>query len=177
MSIEELYQKTIKGDQRAEKELFQLLTARFRLFVHRKVQDENDGEEIVQDALLVVYNKYREMDFEVSLAGWAHKVLMHRIMNYYRSKKYRNAKAFNYKREKQNDMVFEPDPMFENQLRQCLEKIARKNRRHARILNFNYQGFSASEICRKLGLTKSNLYTILSRARDMLEKCLDKGSL
>ncbi|MCP4703685.1 MAG: hypothetical protein GY865_03665, partial [candidate division Zixibacteria bacterium] len=51
------------------------------------------------------------------------------------------------------------------------------NRRHARILNLHFLGYTTEEICSRLEITKTNMYSLLSRARSMLELCLNKGSL
>ena len=63
----------------------------------------------------------------------------------------------------------------ERQLLDCLRALNRSNGRHARILNLHYQGYSVEEICRRLSLTRTNFYTILSRARTILLACLEKG--
>jgi DNA-directed RNA polymerase specialized sigma24 family protein len=74
-------------------------------------------------------------------------------------------------------MSYIPDPRFERQLLECLRKVGRHNNNFARALNLNYQGYSTEEICDRLKLTKVNFYSILSRARSMLDLCLKKGGL
>ena len=58
-----------------------------------------------------------------------------------------------------------------------VKKIVVVNNRFARILNFHYQGYAVVEVCERLRLTSTNFYSILSRARSMLELCLEKGDV
>jgi hypothetical protein len=60
-------------------------------------------------------------------------------------------------------------------LRECLKQVGRANIRYARILNFIYQGQDFDYICQRLTMTRNNAYSVLSRARTMLMKCVDKG--
>ncbi len=53
MDINNYYLAAKNGDKKAEEQLFQFLTARFRLFVQRKIWNQGDGEELMQEALSI----------------------------------------------------------------------------------------------------------------------------
>jgi DNA-directed RNA polymerase specialized sigma24 family protein len=78
-------------------------------------------------------------------------------------------------RESAPPVVEDPTPGFKKKLIDCFHKVHRVNRRHARILNLHYQGYSTLEICDKLGVTENNMYVLLMRARKALAICLGKG--
>ena len=177
MELEDLYKAALNGEQTARQQLFELLTARFRYFAQLKIDDSMDAEEIVQNSLMVVFEKYADIDITTSFSGWAHTILTNKIKEYYRTKAVHRRKLEEYSqgdsvRENSQDMA-----ELVRQLKYCLQKLNEVNRRHARILNLNYQGFGVDEICRKFELTKSNLYSILSRARAALSDCLKKGDI
>ena len=171
--INSLQARARTGDVRAEEELFQNLTVSFRLFVQHRIRDEEDAKEVVQNALKTIADKYRDTEFETSFAAWARKVLQHKILDYYKTEKVRQGKQ----RELTDTMgVFagsNPESSLKSRLLDCLKKVNRVNPRHARILNLHYQGYSTGEICGKLDIVPNHLYVLLSRARTMLQLCLD----
>lgn len=177
MDINELQKSAVAGDKKAEQELFRLLTARFRFFAKQDMWNAEDSEEAVQDALTIVFGKYRDIDFKTSFISWAHKVLQNTIWNYNSKRARRNETMTGSDGAEGKEMVFVSDPLFEGKLLDCLRKVSRRNSHFARALNLCYQGYPANDICLRLKLTKGNFYSVLSRARSMLDLCLKKGGL
>ena len=177
MDIDKSYLAARNGDKRAEEQLFQFLTARFRLFVQRKIWNQGDGEELMQEALMTVFDKYRNVEQIDNISAWSHKVLNNKILNYFKTKALHEGKLEELKQKAIVDNPVAPDSSLEIQLLDCLKKISAINNRHARILNFHHHGYSVTEICEKLALTRNNMYSVLFRARSMLELCLEKGDI
>ncbi len=177
VDIDRLYFDAKNGVQKAEEQLFQLLTVRFRLFVQRKIWDQSDAEELAQDALMTVFNKYKKVEHIYDISAWAHKILSNTILNYFKTKTLHEGKMGELKQTSAEEETIDSDGDLELQLLDCLRKIGSINNRYARILNLHHQGFSVGEICGKLNLSRNNLYTILSRARSMLEFCLERGDV
>ncbi len=161
------------GDKSAEKDLFTHLSARFALIVRQKVRYAEDRQDIVQGALALIAKSYREVEIQVSFAAWARTILHHEITDYYRSSERRYMVNVD-----DVDSGFhtdeQVDPMLKRNLLDCLKKVNLANRRHARMLILRYMGFEFSEICLKLNLKRNNAYSVLNRARTMLEECLKK---
>ena len=177
MDINNLYETARDGDAKSEKALFELLTARFRYLATLRLRDSDLAEEAVQEALMAISKEYKEINIKSSFAAWAQKVLDNRLVNYSRSSK-RKGKIFAGEIDPQNSYDREaPNPGSDllRKLLGCLRKISASDNRYARILNFHYQGYGTDEICRRMGLTATNFYTILSRARSLLKQCLEKG--
>lgn len=160
------------NNELAERELFLLLTDSFRIFAQHKIRDSAEVEDIVQDALAVVAQKYREMTFASSFAGWAHNVLRNTLLSHIREK----ATHSRLRPEVMAAMDRGADPPvdldFERKVTHCVEQVAQQNRRFARALNLRYQGFTVEEIAAKLEIKTDYLYVVLARARSMLEACL-----
>ena len=177
MNLNDLYQKACIGGKDAEDHLFQFLSARFRLVARHRIWHKEDAEEVVQDSLTTVIQKYRDVRIETSFAAWAQRVLDLNILEYIR-KKGHQAKRFEPMPDTETSaMTGNPNPSLKLKLLDCLKQLSRVNRRHARILVFIYQGYGVDEVCRMLKLRVNNYYSVLSRARDMLELCLDKGEV
>ena len=175
MGINSLYKSACQGDKTAESELFRHLTARFKYLVQLDIWNKDDAEEIVQDALTTIAEKYGGIDIQSSFSGWAYRVLENKILNYLRSKKYRRSRFV--EAGERDDRPYTPDPDMRLKIESCLKRICRHNKRNARMLNLYYQGFTFEEICRRLDLTRNNAYSVLHRARSMLETCLEKGEI
>ncbi|MEE9442493.1 MAG: RNA polymerase sigma factor [candidate division Zixibacteria bacterium] len=172
--INYLYNQVRRGDATKEKHLFQLLSDKFLYFALHRIWDKADAEEIVQNALMTIHKEYIKIDFKVSFAAWAYKVLNNKILDYIQTKRRRGSLMRDAIRD---NRLPRPAPLVENpelkrRLLFCLEKIGRRNIRYARILNLHYQGFSTTEICEKIKLTKRVFYTSLFRARTLLVSCL-----
>ena len=177
MDINELQKLASGGDRSAEEELFRLLSARFRLFVRQKIWARSDGEEVVQEALKTVLEKHRQIDFETSFVAWAYRVLNNKVLTFSSTQGRREKKLEEMAVPESSRQLSEPGSDLEARLLACLRGLNKVNSRHARILNLHYQGYSVTEICTRLGLTRTNFYTILSRARNMLGACLEKGEI
>ncbi|MEZ5359996.1 MAG: RNA polymerase sigma factor [Candidatus Zixiibacteriota bacterium] len=176
-SIESIYKEVCDGRPGAEDRLFKALSVRFSLIARKRIWDRQDAEEIVQDALAAVFAGYKTADIRGTFITWAHMVLRHKVLNYYRSKA-RHDKRF--AQTDQLDLVsghFTPDPTLENELTKCMQKIVAANSMYGRILILVFQGYSAEEICERLAITKANCYTALSRARSLIKYCLKKGDI
>lgn len=179
MSINSLYIEACRGGKEEENCLFKALTVRFRLFTIQRIRNEQDAEEIVQIALAVIYQEYKALDIRTSFAAWAYRVLERRILNFLDKKK-KLAEREVQLQEEYIPLDSPTDIEINNikcRLLECLRKICRTNSRYARILNMHYQGYKTEEICKKMKITSENYYTILSRARSLLEYCLDNGEI
>ena len=177
MDINALYTDACQDDKVAENRLFTHLTVSFRMFLQQRITNDSDVEEIVQDALVTIADKYREIVIEKSFAAWAYKVLNNKFLDYLKSKRVRKNKQGPMPEGEVAAADWVIDPALKDALLDCLRKINGANSNHARILNLHYQGFSTTEICRRCGLTPNYFYVTLSRARAMLEICLEKGDL
>jgi len=134
-------------------------------------------DEVVQEALKTVFEKYGVTVFTTSFSAWAYKVLVNKLQTHVATEGRRARKMADINAAAELTSSARPDCDLEQRLLHCLEQVNRVHPRHARILNLHYQGFLPAEICTRLRVTKTNFYTILSRARDLIEACLEKGEV
>jgi RNA polymerase sigma factor (sigma-70 family) len=170
--IEQLCRKAQTGDLSAEQELFKNLTDSFRIFAQHRIRDQADAEEVVQDALAIVAQKYKETAFVSSFAGWAHNILRNTMSSHIRQKVSRARLRPQAESAMANVVNRQVPDEVRRKVLACLKEVARSNRRFARVINLHYQGFTSTEICSRLGLTREYFYVVLARARSALESCL-----
>jgi RNA polymerase sigma factor (sigma-70 family) len=178
VNLNDLYNRAREGGDAEKNLLFDTLSTRFRLLARQKIRDPEDVDEVVQEAVLAVCQEFDRIRIETSFSSWAYKVLSNRLLRYFS----RSGKVSRISEEPPDAARYRtPEPGNEywdlrRKLLNCLEKIAAQNPRYARILNLHYQGYDTEDICRKLSLNRSNFYSILSRARSMLGRCLERGN-
>jgi RNA polymerase sigma factor (sigma-70 family) len=177
VNLNTLHQNAVAGDQAAEKSLFDRLIVSFRLIAQRKIRSHEDAEEVIQEALKTVAEKYAQLEIESSFSGWAHQVLSNKIFDYVKVKAARGKHQAEMEDEHMPEIGIEEDPLFHRRLIECLRTTFKSNRRYARVLNLHYQGFNGTEICERLGISSGNLYVTLSRARRALATCLKSGKV
>lgn len=178
MNIDLLHEKTVSGDKFAEEELFAALSERFEQFAYHRIWDKEDAKDVVQSALSLIAKEYRSVVIEKSFAAWAYKVLDNRILAHIKASQRRRTRMADAPEFlDQPDLSASPNPDLRMRLLECLKKVGRVNRRHARIIDLHYHGFTTEEICGKLRLSRNGLYILLHRARKMLERCLETGDV
>ncbi|UCC44668.1 MAG: sigma-70 family RNA polymerase sigma factor [Candidatus Zixiibacteriota bacterium] len=175
--INDLYEEALRGNKPAKEELFEFLYASFRVFVRQKIVDADDREDVVQAAMAKIAAKIGSVQIAVSFAAWAHSVLKGEALEHYRRKSLTQRKLEEVSSEQDALSWPEEDSTLIGRIKDCLAKMNKVNRRYARILNLHYQGYTTQEVCRKLGVTRDNLYVVLSRARSMLRSCMDEGDI
>jgi len=177
LTINTLHRAAQNGDSNAEGALFALLSARFRYFAEHKIESRDDAEEIVQEALKTILDKYRDIEFTTSFAAWAYKVLDNKILAYFRRSTVQRERMKGSTDADETPVMTVEETALERQLLECLRKLHAANRRHARVLNLHYLGFTVEEICRRVDVTRNNLYSLLHRARARLADCLETGDM
>ena len=175
MDINRLYSNARQGDQTARRRLFEVLSERFFEFAHRRVWNEQDAHDVVQEALLTITREYDGLQVEVSFAAWAYKVLDNRILAYIKAKRTRDRRMADASELTRLPAPVDSNPALRTKLLECLRRIHQRNPRHARVLNLHYQGYSTEEICERLGVTRNAIYILMCRVRAMLEMCLNTG--
>lgn len=176
--MDNLLAKAQKGDEKAEKKLFQYLFVRFKAIAKRRI-GEGEAEDIAQDACLTVLQKYKTETFSKGFEAWAYGVLKMKIGNYIQGLM---VKQKSLAPESEADQTLkssspEPDYNLKRKLIDCLKQIIKRNPLYARVLNFIHQGYQTSEICKRLQIRPNNFYVILNRGRGMLKTCLETGRI
>jgi len=167
------------GDREAEEQLFRILRARLSTIAKRRVWEKEAAEDVVQQTCLTVLEKYKTEEFPAGFEAWVNGVLRMKIGNYLQSKRV-SQQRFDHSSTAERLSEFgvtQPNPDLEAKLADCLRRIVRVFPRYARVLSLSYQGYKADEISDRLQVTRNNLYSILSRSRSILNKCLEMGGV
>lgn len=176
--MDSLLARAMDGDRDAEQEILRFLSVRFRAFATRRL-GADEAEDVVQEACLAVLRKYKTETFTRGFRAWAYGVLKMEIKSHLRIKSHM---AERFDSGVETDEVVVPlrkdvDYQLKMRLADCLRIITKRRRSYARVLNLIHQGYKSDEICRRLGIKPNNFYVILSRGRQMMKTCLERGTI
>ena len=174
MNINELYRSAVNGDRAARNEIFRVLSESFALIARQRIGRKEDCEDIVQDALTAVADRFGSADIRTNFGGWCHSVIHNKIVDFYRKGDRRAASTSLDSDREAVTAAHNEHPGFRSRLLSCFRKVLKQNPRRARVMNLYYQGYTVDEICSRLGVSRASVYILLSRARAGLLHCLDK---
>jgi RNA polymerase sigma-70 factor (ECF subfamily) len=148
--------------------LFRREYARVAAIAQRIVRDADEAEDVAQDVFVSFYRKH-PADAGYAPA-WLHAAAAHTALNAIRSRERRGRRETSHARE--FDRAVDPQHAAENtEMRaEVRAALARIDERAASLLALRYSGLSYDEIAAALGLRKSSIGTLLSRAEDAFRK-------
>jgi RNA polymerase sigma-70 factor (ECF subfamily) len=163
-----------------------------------KVSDVETAEDLVQDSFLAAYHSLEKFENKSSPKTWLMSILNNKIVDHYRQNarsissngKFTEETAtdlsesfFNKQGTWQSSDSFSTiwgdethlldNSAFNEVLQLCLDDLP-ENWRTAITSKYLIQK-SADDICQELGITSSNYWQIIHRAKLMLKKCIEAG--
>ncbi|MCP4145342.1 MAG: hypothetical protein GY752_08675 [bacterium] len=187
--IDSLRFRALDGDSIAEARLFEDLRVRFTTITKRRVQSDNI-EDIVQDALKIVFTKYASLEKERGMLVWSLTILRNVIGNFYQSRQRfddKNVQVDNW--QAMNEASVDPSTMETDESTSLLfdamtelsEKYPKCGTIFSCILNSHEKGGGQREISQRAldavqeiipDFKRGSFYTALHRCRAHLRKIL-----
>ncbi|GAA4436560.1 sigma-70 family RNA polymerase sigma factor [Bremerella cremea] len=167
MGIEE------SGDASRFIQLFMAHERQLRFFVHQLLPDRNDVDEVMQNASVVLWSKFEELENDSEFIKWAYVVARYEVLA--------------YRRQKARDrLILDPDLLttiaqeisedpiivqdYQCALRECLEKLPEKDRRL--VVQTYSHGLKVSQLAEELCRSVQSIYRKLSGLREQLSRCV-----
>ncbi|MDY7395695.1 sigma-70 family RNA polymerase sigma factor [Aureibaculum sp. 2210JD6-5] len=155
-----------------------------------RVDNHEQAKDLVQETFFSGLKAAKNFKGEASERTWLISILKRKIIDYYRKINSRKGKAevkvnFYEEGDKKGSWLEERVPQqwdngaekqienaeLKNVLNKCINNLPDKYR--TVFLLKNVEHFQTEEICNELGITPSNLWVIIHRARHQLRKCLE----
>ena len=168
---------TISNSLKAE-EFVELLTANQRkifAYIMGLVLNVNDADDILQETVKIMWNKYDQFEAGTNFLAWATTVAHYRILEF-RRQKGRSKIIF-------DDQVFDTlqsQAFSETQdvdeylsyLKHCLDKLKDTDRD---IIKLRYtNGFTLQEIASRLGRSFQSVHRSIARIQTLLRNCINR---
>ena len=176
MSDEELVKQCINGNQGAQKLLFDEYSSMMFGVCLRYSSSKADAEDILQEALVKVFNKLNKYSGLGSFEGWIRRITVNTALDFIRKNKKRQLNAsleevgYGIKKEQ-----FVVEELTAKELMKIIQKIPTGYRT---IFNmYAIEGYSHKEIAQELSISESTSKSQLSRARATIKELLIKNKL
>jgi RNA polymerase sigma-70 factor (ECF subfamily) len=149
-----------------------------RSFIHARVQNVADAEDIAQETFIAAFRGLAKFDTAQSFEAWLIGIARHRVLGHYRS---------TGRRQKANERFREEClTVIESELREiesatghdalqrlmaCVEKLPERMRM---VIRARMQGENGSMVAQLLSTTRGAIYMLQLRANDQLRECMMK---
>jgi RNA polymerase sigma-70 factor (ECF subfamily) len=160
-------------------------------FALQRVKQIEVAEDLVQETFLAAVQSKDRFKGQSTEKTWLFSILKHKLIDYYRKQKIRSGGELLTADEEAVDRMFRADGQWQappshwgndpgkahevktflDAFYHCLGDLPERS---AKVFAYReIDGLSTAEICKNLGITASNCWVILYRARMLLRKCLE----
>lgn len=159
-----------RSDDKAFKQIYDRYSGPLFLFAIRKLKNEQDAKDVVQEIFVVLWKKHRELDLHSSLSSYLYKSVHNRALNIFVHRKYQTAyiRSFEDYLEKYaqdaDELLMEKEltDIIDHEIRLLPEKM-----REVFLLSRKEQ-MSHREIAEQLGISEQTVKTQVKRALKIL---------
>lgn len=158
-----------------------------------RIDDKHVAEELVQDTFVAALVGRGSFQGKSTIKTWLYSILKNKIADHLRRKYREKSSSLEDYSENYLDDFFDdrgewlvkptkwkdaPQQNFEQQeflgvVRQCLERLPQKQNDAFRMREFDETG--SEEICKVLGISSTNYWVLMHRARLVVRKCLENN--
>jgi len=175
----ELVKDFLSGNQQAFNDLARKYQEKIYWHARRIVGDHDDANDIVQQVLLVIYNKLNTFNFSSSLYTWIFKITYTRSLNQLKRKKLKIV-TLNFSDDIENIKYENVLENLENkeeliQMERILNKLPLKQKEVFIMRNFDELSYEEiSKITDKsVGALKANYFHAFKKIKELMEKNAD----
>ncbi|MBO4595657.1 MAG: sigma-70 family RNA polymerase sigma factor [Bacteroidales bacterium] len=169
----ELLQKCRDGDRRAQKQLYDALSAKMFAVCLRYMGGREAAEDVFQEGFVTVFTRLDSYSGDGSFEGWARKIFVNTALMSLRKKDIlRQSEEVDVVRSLAADS---PTPIQNMSYRELNAMIAELPPGFRTVFNmYVVEGYSHKEIAEELGISETTSRSQLQRARTMLQNRIKK---
>lgn len=174
-SERDLIETILVGDERALRAYYAAYKSRLQSFVSKRIDNNKDAEEIVQDVFLASLDALRDFKYNCTLNTFICSIASHKIIDFYRKQKVKNL-MFSQLPEDFIPLISKllgPEEEFDLQeIRGQISVVfSRLSLKYQQILKLKYiEGLSMKEISSNLEMTIKSVESMIFRARQAFIK-------
>jgi RNA polymerase sigma-70 factor (ECF subfamily) len=173
----ELVQDFLSGDQQAFNNLARKYQEKIYWHARRILGDHDDAHDVVQQVLLVMYNKLNTFNYSSSLYTWIFKITYTRSLNQLKKKKLKRIITFNFSDDIENPGYENIVDNLENKeelirMQKMLNKLPLKQREVFILRNFDelsYEEISTITV-KSIGALKANYFHAFKKIKELMGK-------
>lgn len=173
MNDSALVEKCLKGDQRAQRQLFENFAPKMFSVCLRYAKDTEHAEDILQEAFIKVFSKLKHYEGKGSFEGWIRRIVVNTALDGIRkSIKFNDNVSTEDVGYKLEQTTYQSDNLNEQDLMRLISELPAGYRV---VFNmFAIEGYSHKEIADELNISENTSKSQYSRARAYLKLKLDE---
>lgn len=173
MDEESLIAGCIKGNQMAQKALFDSFSPKFFALCLRYMNSKDDAEDVLQEGMVKIFTKLPEYQGKGSFEGWMRRIIVNTCLDQIRkNQKLKMDVSIDKEEYKLSMNANILENMSANEL---IEEIKKMPPGYRVVFNmFAIEGYSHQEIAEKLGVKESTSKSQYLRARAYLKDRIEK---
>jgi RNA polymerase sigma factor (sigma-70 family) len=167
MTDDELIDKCLKGDQRAQKALFEKFSRKMMSVCMRYVSDREQAEDVLQDGFVKVFGHLNSFKREGSFEGWIRRTMINTALDHIRKKQKLN---LDVDISEADYLVGEAEKSLgKMRVEELMLIINDMPTGYRTVFNlYAIEGYTHQEIADELGVTESTSKTQFRKARTYL---------
>ncbi|MFN7118689.1 MAG: RNA polymerase sigma factor [Saprospiraceae bacterium] len=168
---QELIKKCLKGDMRAQYELYnRYVTAMYNVAL-RIVSHQTEAEDVLQDSFTKVFQQLHTFRSEATIGAWIKRIVVTTALTHLRGKKKLQIIEMQQLPELEDDEQHEADMIWDAKtLHESIKKLPEGSR--VVFTLFAVEGMSHKEIAKALNISESTSKTQYMRAKQLLKQQL-----
>ena len=170
MTEDEFLRGCLKGATSCQKEIVNRFAGRMLGVCNRYARNSADGEDILQDAFIKVFDKLHQFKFEGSFEGWIRKIVVNTALKKYSLRRYEK-EVVGYEIKDRDESSMEPSAYAHLNQKEIMDLINNLPDGYRLIFNlYVIEGYQHDEIAEMLGIQSGTSRSQLVKARTMLQK-------
>jgi len=173
---EELLARCLKGEQRAQLEIYNKYYKAMYNTALRIVNDSAEAEDIMQEAFIRAFAKLDTFQGKSTFGAWLKKITVNLSINSFnKNSKFQNVSYEDeFKHElDENDGVDVTGEETDSKVKKIMKALNSLKESYRVVLTLHLiEGYDYDEICEILGLSSANCRTSISRAKESLRNKL-----
>ncbi|MDY6801037.1 MAG: RNA polymerase sigma factor [Bacteroidota bacterium] len=169
----EIIKACIKGDRKAQKQIYQLFADKMFGVCLRYADNADEAKDILQDGFIKVFLNLKQFNHKGSFEGWVRRIMVNTALEKFRDRRYLFAVNMEQGYESKDS---EYDHILSELAAQDLLKLIQElSPQYRMVFNlYAIEGYSHKEICEMLNIKEGTSKSNLSRAREILKEKVKK---
>ena len=167
-SVQTIIKKSLKGNQKAMRSLFDLLTPTINFIAKRYLTDNEHLDEVIQETMIKVFDNLSKFDKDKgTIESWVYRITVNESLQFIRKQK--RFHTVPLENESNTDIELSIDSyLTENEM---IELVNHLQGNYKLVFNlFCIEGYSHKEISARLGITESSSRVFCSTAKKQLRE-------
>jgi len=170
--LQGIIKQCIKGDKKAQHELFKYCYSFALSISSRYCSDSEEAKEVLSDGLLKVFSHLHRYSPDLSFGGWVRRIMINTAIDHYRKNKRYHESQLDVSHVK--DIAANEETISMLQSEDILKLVQKLPPAYRMVFTlFAVEEYTHKEIAEKLGITEGTSKSNLSKARLKLQKDLN----